>query len=59
LIVVEYDAEQGNRWVPYPVSFTALSEVAPAAGFAEPVLLGAPPSRWMGRMYAAGAHPVP
>jgi ubiquinone/menaquinone biosynthesis C-methylase UbiE len=59
LIVVEYDAEQGNRWVPYPVSFTTLRKVARAAGFAEPVLLGARPSRWMGRMYAAAAHPVP
>lgn len=55
LIVVAYDADAGNRWVPYPVSFTGLGTLAEAAGFAEPVLLGTVPSRFLGRMYAAMA----
>ncbi len=53
LIVVEYDADVGNRWVPYPVSFASLGPLAAAAGFTEPVLLGTVPSRFLGQMYAA------
>ena len=53
LIVVEYDADRGNRWVPFPLSFTQLATVAPAAGFAPPSLLATVPSRFLGRMYAA------
>ena len=53
LILVEYDADVGNRWVPYPVSFTALAALTAEAGFREPVLLGVVPSRFLGRMYAA------
>ena len=58
LIVVEYDAETGNRWVPYPLSFASLGEVARAAGFAAPVLLAARPSRWLGRIYSALTVPA-
>jgi ubiquinone/menaquinone biosynthesis C-methylase UbiE len=59
LIVVEYDAERGNPWVPYPLSFRALAPLAREAGYAEPVLLGARPSRWLGRIYsAASTSPV-
>jgi ubiquinone/menaquinone biosynthesis C-methylase UbiE len=58
LIVVEYDTETGNRWVPYPLSFASLGEVAWAAGFAAPVLLAARPSRWLGRIYSALAFPT-
>ena len=58
LIVVEYDAETGNRWVPYPLSFASFGEIAWAAGFAAPVLLAARPSRWLGRIYSALAFPA-
>ena len=57
LIVVEYDADSGNRWVPYPVSFPSLGPLAEAAGFTEPILLGTVPSRFLGRMYAALTSP--
>jgi ubiquinone/menaquinone biosynthesis C-methylase UbiE len=53
LIVVEYDADRGNPWVPYPLSFAKLSAVATAAGFAPSTLLATVPSRFLGRMYAA------
>jgi ubiquinone/menaquinone biosynthesis C-methylase UbiE len=53
LIVVEYDTETGNSWVPYPMSYTAFQELALAAGFTEAQLLGARPSRWLARIYAA------
>jgi ubiquinone/menaquinone biosynthesis C-methylase UbiE len=58
LIVVEYDTDAGNQWVPYPLSFPTFVSVAQSAGFAEPVLLGAVPSRFLGRLYAAGTTPV-
>ena len=57
LILVEYDTEVGNHWVPYPVSCAAFGNLARAAGFAAPVLLGTVPSRFLGRMYAALAAP--
>jgi ubiquinone/menaquinone biosynthesis C-methylase UbiE len=58
LIVVEYDAETGNRWVPYPLSFASFGEIAWAAGFTAPVLLATRPSRWLGRIYSALAFPT-
>jgi ubiquinone/menaquinone biosynthesis C-methylase UbiE len=58
LILVEYDTDSGNRWVPYPVSFTSLAPLVEAAGFAEPALLGTVPSRFLGRMYAAVTIPL-
>jgi ubiquinone/menaquinone biosynthesis C-methylase UbiE len=53
LIVVEYDTDEGNRWVPYPLSFAALPAIARSAGFGTPSLLGTVPSRFLGRIYAA------
>jgi ubiquinone/menaquinone biosynthesis C-methylase UbiE len=58
LIVVEYDAETGNRWVPYPMSYSAFQALAPAAGFTESQLLGVRPSRWLAPIYAALAFPI-
>jgi hypothetical protein len=53
LILVEYDTDDGNRWVPYPVSFASLPKVARAAGFHPPELLGSYPSRFLDRIYSA------
>ena len=58
LVVVEYDSETGNGWVPYPMSHSAFQKLAPAVGFAEPVLLGVRPSRWLASIYAALTVPV-
>ncbi|MCW5909442.1 MAG: methyltransferase domain-containing protein [Cyclobacteriaceae bacterium] len=33
IIIVEYESETPNRWVPYPVSFNKLKDVAARAGF--------------------------
>jgi ubiquinone/menaquinone biosynthesis C-methylase UbiE len=59
LVVVEYDTDSGNRWAPYPMSYTTFRETARAAGFADPVLLGSRPSRWLGRIYSALTRPIP
>jgi ubiquinone/menaquinone biosynthesis C-methylase UbiE len=57
LVVVEYAAERGNRWVPYPVSFDALTRLAPAAGFGSPVMIASRPSWFMRGMYGAVMAP--
>jgi SAM-dependent methyltransferase len=53
LIIVEYDSDQGNPWVPYPVSFASLPVLAQRSGFGAPTLLGLRPSRYLDRLYAA------
>ena len=53
VIVVEYDADRGNPWVPHPFSFEAWRREAQAAGFTDPELIGRVPSRFLGAMYAA------
>ena len=53
LVLVEYDADRGNPWVPHPVSFAAWERVAAAVGFAETRLLSRRPSRYLGAIYSA------
>ena len=53
LLLVEYDTDRGNDWVPYPLSFATWRRTATASGFTEPVLLHTVPSRFLGRMYSA------
>lgn len=33
LIIVEYEMERGNTWVPYPIGFNTLSDLIHQAGF--------------------------
>jgi SAM-dependent methyltransferase len=56
LILVEYDADSGNPWVPYPLSFETWKRVAVANGFGEPRLLDAEPSRFLRRIYSAATE---
>jgi SAM-dependent methyltransferase len=53
LLVVEYDTDRGNTWVPYPFSFETWRRLAPENGFKEPTLLATHPSRFLGRIYSA------
>lgn len=53
LLLVEYNAERGNPWVPYPLSFETFRTLAPRAGFSEPRLLAKKPSSFMGEFFAA------
>jgi ubiquinone/menaquinone biosynthesis C-methylase UbiE len=55
LVVVEYDADRGNPWVPHPFSFETWRREATAAGFDEPRLLQRVPSRFLGAIYGASA----
>jgi SAM-dependent methyltransferase len=53
LLLVEYNVDRGNPWVPHPLSFEAFSELAPRAGFSEPRLLAKHPSRFLREFYSA------
>jgi ubiquinone/menaquinone biosynthesis C-methylase UbiE len=53
LVLVEYDTDHGNPWVPYPLSFETWRTVAAAAGFRETRRLASVPSRFLGSIYAA------
>lgn len=58
LLIVEYDADRGNPWVPHPFSFATWRSEAIRAGFWEPALVGRVPSRFLGAMYAAVTRPA-
>jgi len=53
LIVVEYDIEAPNPWVPFPVPYSRLVEVCGCADLDPPRLLATRPSRYHRRLYSA------
>jgi ubiquinone/menaquinone biosynthesis C-methylase UbiE len=53
LVLVEYGADHGNPYVPYPLSFVTWSSVAVAAGFRDTRQLATVPSRFLGSIYSA------
>jgi SAM-dependent methyltransferase len=55
-VVVEYDADRGNPWVPHPFGRRSWERLAAAAGLAEPAHLGRVPSRFLGAIYSAVAR---
>ena len=54
-IVVEYDADRGNPWVPNPFSADSWRRLAVEAGLERPRTLGRVPSRFLGAIYSAAA----
>lgn len=52
-ILVEYNIETGNDWVPHPIAYSAWVELAREAGFAETRLLERLPSRTLTEIYSA------
>jgi SAM-dependent methyltransferase len=58
LVVVEYDADRGNPWVPHPFSFETWRTQAQEAGFQEPRLLHRVGSRFLGAIYGAVTSPI-
>jgi SAM-dependent methyltransferase len=55
-VLVEYDADRGNPWVPHPLSFATWGSVARDAGLTEPRLIGRVPSRFLEAIYSAVAE---
>jgi len=58
LLLVEYNVDRGNPWVPYPLSFGTFASLANAAGFEEPRLVGTHPSSFLREFYSATATVV-
>ena len=56
LLLVEYNVDSGNMWVPYPLSFETYRVLAPRAGYSEPRLLGTVPSRFLKEIYSTAAY---
>jgi SAM-dependent methyltransferase len=55
LIVVEYDVDAGNPWVPHPFSYRTWVELAGRLGLRDVRLTGRVPSRFLGAIYSAVA----
>jgi len=56
LLLVEYNVDTGNTWVPYPFSFQTWQKLAPQAGFGELRLLATRPSGFLRGFYSALAQ---
>lgn len=53
LIVVEYNVDRGNLWVPHPFSYPTWEKMARQNGFEHTELLATRPSHFLGEIYAA------
>jgi ubiquinone/menaquinone biosynthesis C-methylase UbiE len=56
LLLVEYNVDSGNPWVPHPLTFETYRTLAPRAGFTEPRLLAKHPSSFLREFYSAAAY---
>ena len=52
-ILVEYDTDDGNPWVPHPLSLGSWVRLATAAGLSGTCVIGRVPSRFLGAIYSA------
>jgi SAM-dependent methyltransferase len=55
-LVVEYDADRGNPWVPHPFSAESWARVAADAGLVDTRRIGRVPSRFLGAIYSAASR---
>jgi ubiquinone/menaquinone biosynthesis C-methylase UbiE len=55
LLLVEYNTDHGNTWVPYPLSYTTWEALAHKNGFTQTRLLSSRPSRFLGEIYSAAS----
>lgn len=53
LLLVEYNADRGNMWVPYPLSYGTWEKLASQNGFTTTRLLAKRPSRVLAEIYSA------
>jgi ubiquinone/menaquinone biosynthesis C-methylase UbiE len=58
VIIVEYNVDSGNMWVPHPLTFETYRTLTPRAGFGEPRLLATAPSRFLKEFYSAIAYRI-
>ena len=55
-LVVEYNTDRGNHWVPYPFSFPTWQTIARRNGFQKTELLATAFSSFLGEFYAAVSY---
>ena len=55
LLMVEYNTERGNYWVPYPHTFDGWAALMYRSGFTATRLLAHRPSRFMGEIFSAAS----
>jgi SAM-dependent methyltransferase len=55
-LVVEYDADRGNPWVPHPFSVATWQGIAAEAGLQQTLEIGRVPSRFLGAIYASASR---
>lgn len=53
LLLVEYDSDRGNPWVPHPMSYPTWERLAAEAGFLGTRRLHCVPSRFLNQIYSA------
>lgn len=53
LLIVEYNVDSGNMWVPYPFTLETFRKLVVNTGFSEPRLLAEAPSRFLKGFYSA------
>jgi len=53
ILLVEYNVDRGNPWVPHPLSFETFRGLGPKAGFSRPRLLAKHPSSFLREFYSA------
>jgi SAM-dependent methyltransferase len=53
LILIEYNVDRGNLWVPHPISLEKWCELAARCGFARTEKIGAKPSSFLREIYSA------
>lgn len=58
LILVEYNADYGNAWVPYPLSYNKWETLTSEAGFINTSLLLKVPSSFMGEIFSAISYKI-
>lgn len=55
IVLVEYDLERGNPWVPHPLPAGGFPALALEAGFERAAIVADAPSRYWGRAYCTVA----
>lgn len=53
LIMIEYNVDKGNLWVPYPFSFSTFETMCKESGFDSPKLLSTHTSSFLNGFYSA------
>lgn len=55
LVLVEYNVDFGNHWVPFPLSYKTFEVLSQNAGFKNPRLVSTIPSDFLNEIYSACA----